>query len=371
MAGWNVDSGFKTRSLNTVGTTRISELQDFLNRSVIEQTQAVSAVADFWRVRTAGFHDPGRPLGNMLMLGPTGVGKTLLIEKLAEYAHGSKDTIVKIDCAELQLDHEVAKLIGSPPGYLGHRETEPLLSAARLKRSVSAKCAISLVLFDEIEKAHDRVWRLLLGVLDKGVLTTGANDLVNFRDSMIFMTSNLGSDEARQKFEHRMGFDVTRPAHGSYEGVMVRSAQRRFSPEFLNRLDATITFNALSESAIFQIVQKEMDVIQSRGGHDIQLSPEARVELCRIGYSKEYGARELKRILFQHITVPLANAALNGDLRWARHLVVDFRGGKFVYSGAEKRSIKSVSSVATNQLVENDVLAPAKIAPAGPPWMMR
>src|SRR6516164_2763573 len=183
-------------SLNpNIRSAETVEFQKALRAKIVGQDEAVQALVELFQVFTAGLNSPGRPVGNLLFLGPTGSGKTRLVEAAAEILFGSARAVIKIDCAEFQHSHEIAKLIGSPPGYLGHRETHPLITQEALNQYHTDKCKVSFVLFDEIEKASDALWNLLLGILDKATLTLGDNRKVDFSRALIFMTSNLGATE--------------------------------------------------------------------------------------------------------------------------------------------------------------------------------
>jgi energy-coupling factor transporter ATP-binding protein EcfA2 len=201
----------------------------------------------------AGLAPEGRPVGVFLLLGPTGTGKTKTVEALAEVLHGSEKNVLKVDCGEFQMEHEVAKLIGAPPGYLGHRETQPMLTQQKLNAVTSEKCSLSLVLFDEIEKAAPSMTRLLMGVLDKGVLRLGDNTTVNFEKSLVFLTSNLGAREMMHEINPEFGFQSVKAAErkdltGKLQNIALVSVRKRFSPEFVNRIDCIITYQPLTRN---------------------------------------------------------------------------------------------------------------------------
>jgi ATP-dependent Clp protease ATP-binding subunit ClpA len=255
-----------------------------------------------------------------LLLGPTGTGKTRTVEVLAEALHRSPQRYVRIDCGEFQLEHEVAKLIGSPPGYLGHRETVPLLSKQKLSEAVTPGCDISLVLFDEIEKAAPSLARLLLGVLDKGRLTLGDNSTVDFQKSILFFTSNLGAREMMRELFPSFGFKAaTGPTQtrddlaAKLESIALVTVRRKFSPEFLNRIDSVITYQSLAQESINQILEHQLEELQNHvnrrlgpRGFMIEASESAKNFLLSRGVSIEYGTRELKRVVHRHLTQPLA-----------------------------------------------------------------
>ena len=232
-------------------TIRSIDTRDFessLRAKVVGQAEGVQALVDMYQVFCAGLNSPGRPVGNLLFLGPTGSGKTRIVEAAAEILFGDARSIIKVDCAEFQHSHEIAKLIGSPPGYLGHRETHPLITQESLAASHTDKLKLSFLLFDEIEKASDALWQLLLGMLDKATLTLGDNRRVDLSQTVIFLTSNLGGGEITEMMQGGMGFiqPKDKPASGMDEKVertAVEAARRKFSPEFMNRLDKIVVFH--------------------------------------------------------------------------------------------------------------------------------
>src|SRR5712691_4222607 len=258
-------------------TLRSPEVRDFekaLRQRVVGQDRAVRQLARVYQVYTAGLSTAGRPIANLLFLGPTGSGKTHLVEMAAEVLFGDLHAVVKVDCGEFQHSHEIAKLIGSPPGYLGHRETQPLITQEVLEQHFSEKLKISLVLFDEIEKASDALWQLLLGVLDKATLTLGDNRRVDFSRAMIFLTSNLGAVEMTALISPKLGFNACDSARKAQNGTpeegleskiersAVDAARRKFTPEFINRLDKIVTFKILGSAQLRRILDIELDVVQ-------------------------------------------------------------------------------------------------------------
>src|SRR5438132_8599648 len=217
------------------------------------------ALVDLYQVFCAGMCPQGRPVGNLLFLGPTGSGKTRIVEAAAEILFGDARAVIKVDCAEFQHSHEIAKLIGSPPGYLGHRETHPLITQETLAACHTEKLKLSFLLLDEIEKASDALWQLLLGILDKATLTLGHNRKVDLSQTVIFLTSNLGGGEIAELMQGGMGFvqpaDI--PTSGLDEKVertAVEAARRKFSPEFMNRLGKVVVFNPLQREPLTDVV---------------------------------------------------------------------------------------------------------------------
>ncbi len=311
------------RTKGPVGTP-VTNLAELLTRRVVGQPAAVEAIVPYVQVYQAGLAPEGRPAGVFLLLGPTGTGKTRTVEALAEILHGSEKSLVKIDCGEFQMEHEVAKLIGAPPGYLGHRETQPLLTQQKLSMAASEQCDLSLVLFDEVEKAAPSLTRLLLGILDKAILRLGDNATVNFERSLIFLTSNLGSRGMLKEIRPDFGFESSvprsRPNLGrKLESIGVNAARRMFPPEFINRIDRTITYQPLDDCSLAEILDQHITEFQrhvrSRLGpraFAVDVPNDTRRVLLRIGSSVEFGARELKRTLHRHLTEPLA-ALVAGD----------------------------------------------------------
>src|SRR6266436_4932006 len=253
------------RSTDTV------DFQTALRGKIVGQEEGVQALVDLYQVFRAGLNSPGRPVGNLLFLGPTGSGKTRIVEAAAEILFGDPRAVIKVDCAEFQHSHEIAKLIGSPPGYLGHRETHPLITQESLAASHREQMKLSFLLFDEIEKASDSLWQLLLGVLDKGTLTLGDNRKVDFSQAMIFMTSNLGAKEMSELITGSIGFA---PAKGGTMGdddldqkiyrTASEAAKRKFSPEFMNRIDKVVVFRSLKHQQLCEIVDIELGTVQQR-----------------------------------------------------------------------------------------------------------
>src|SRR5271165_724340 len=226
---------------------REGDLLRELSEKVIGQPQALTQIVPYVQMHQAGLAPEGRPVGVFLLLGPTGTGKTRTVEVLAQALHGSEKHLLRVDCGEFQMEHEVAKLIGAPPGYLGHRETQPMLSQQKLTAVTSDKSGLSLVLFDEIEKAAPSLTRLLLGVLDRGLLRLGDNSVVNFEKSLVFLTSNLGAREMMKEINPEFGFQSVRGAErsdltGKLQNIALVAVRKRFSPEFVNRIDCIITY---------------------------------------------------------------------------------------------------------------------------------
>ena len=305
----------------------LADLTKLLSGKVVGQSQAMNAIVPYVYMYQSGLAPEGRPAAIFLLLGPTGTGKTKTVEAIAELLHGSEKKLLKIDCGEFQMDHETAKLVGAPPGYLGHRETVPLLTQQQLTDATSEGCDLALVLFDEIEKAAPSITSLLLGILDKGILRLGDNSVVNFEKSLIFFTSNLGAREMLKEINPHIGFqsgsssktpvDLT----NKIQAIGLGAVRKRFSPEFVNRIDAVVTYRPLDAEALEMILDHDMRNLQkhvnSRLGErcfQIEVTPETREFLLQKGVSQEYGARELKRTVHRELTQPLATMVARSEI---------------------------------------------------------
>lgn len=318
-------------------SARAQEFEAGLRSRVIGQDRAVRSITSLYQVFQAGMTNQTRPFGTMLFLGPTGSGKTHIVEAAAEVLFGDRNAVVKIDCAEFQHSHEIAKLIGSPPGYLGHRETRPMLTQENLSKYHTESDPFTLVLFDEIEKASDALWQLLLGVLDKATLTLGDNIRVDFSQTMIFLTSNLGAKEMSELITGSIGFA---PAKGKaliedeldqkIYRTASEAAKRKFSPEFMNRIDKTVVFRSLRHEQLRQIIDLELKAVQHRidegaGERFIFTLTEAAKEfLLSEGVEYRYGARHLKRAIERFVVNPLANLSATAQVHLGDVVVVDF-----------------------------------------------
>ena len=311
------------------------EFETTLRRKIVGQDPAVEKVAEIYQMFLAGLNPPGRPVGNLLFLGPTGSGKTRVVEAMAESLFGDSHACIKIDCAEFQHSHEIAKLIGSPPGYLGHRETHPLLTQEALNQWHTEKLKLSILLFDEIEKASDALWQLLLGILDKATLTLGDNRRVDLSQCVIVMTSNLGASEMNEMINGTMGFAQT-PAQmdarldQKIDRTAVEAARRKFSPEFMNRIDKVVVFRMLRREHLEQILEIELGLVQQRilqatGNNQFVFSctlPVKQYLLCE-GTDLRYGARHLKRAIERNIVFPLANLVATGQVKLGDFIRID------------------------------------------------
>ena len=306
--------------------TPLSDLATILSRKLVGQPAAIAAIVPYVQMFTAMLSPEGRPAGVFLLLGPTGTGKTKTVEALAEVLHDHPKKLLRVDCGEFQMDHEVAKLIGAPPGYLGHRETQPWLTQQKVNAASSESCELSLILFDEVEKAAPSMTRLLLGILDKAALRLGDGTTVNFEKTLIFLTSNLGAQSMVKELNPDFGFECLPPKDNSgqkrkLESIGMRAVRKQFSPEFVNRIDAVITYQPLESDALTAILEHEVRELQ---GHldrrlgersfRLEVPPRARRFLIERGTSKEYGARELKRTIQRQLIQPLASLISAGEI---------------------------------------------------------
>lgn len=304
---------------------------------IVGQDEAIQAIVAVYQMHLTGMNPPGRPIANLLFLGPTGSGKTRIVEATAGCLLGNPRAIVKVDCAEFQHGHEIAKLIGSPPGYLGHRETHPVLSQEALDQYSTPNARISFVLFDEIEKASDALWNLLLGILDKGTLTLGDSRKVDFSQAMIFMTSNIGASEMSALLSPRLGFAAISQSSRTTDELESKigrtaeeAARRKFTPEFINRLDKIVTFKPLGTKQLRQILDIELKMVQER---IFQADPQrsfiftasnpAKELLLQEGTDAKYGARHLKRAIERLLVQPMSNLIATDQVRGGDSIRVD------------------------------------------------
>lgn len=314
-----------------------NELAEQFEELLVGQPGVARQVLPFIQTYQAGLSPEGRPAGVFLLLGPTGTGKTRTVEALAEVLHGNARNILRIDCGEYQMDHEVAKLVGAPPGYLGHRETQPLFSQARINAVSSDRSSLSIILLDEIEKAAPSMMRLLLGILDRGTLRLGDNNTVNLERTVIFMTSNLGADRMQRELKPTLGFGagIAPPASAKrLESIGGHAARKKFSPEFINRIDATITYVPLSDKAIEQILDLQLEAVQNHidqrlgtRAFELTISTKLRKHLLQLGTSPLYGARELKRTIHKFVLQPLAGVVASGRIPPGALVHLDLKAG--------------------------------------------
>jgi ATP-dependent Clp protease ATP-binding subunit ClpA len=316
-------------------------LEKTLLKLVVGQDEAIEQIVNIYQMNITGLSAPGRPVGNFLFLGPTGSGKTRTVEATAEALVHNPRAVIKIDCAEFQHSHEIAKLIGSPPGYLGHRETHPLLSQEVINQHHTDTVKLSFILFDEIEKASDALWNLLLGILDKATLTLGDNRKVDFSRAMIFMTSNLGAAEMGNLMNPRLGFrrnvaeeeplKTDEKLNKKVAKTGVEAARRKFTPEFMNRIDKVVVFKPLGEPELRRILDLELGQVQQR----ILFSPAEKCFVFTVsdsgkefllteGTDLKYGARHLKRAIERLLVHPLSNLMATSQVTAGDWIQADF-----------------------------------------------
>jgi len=354
-----------------------SQLETGLRRMIVGQDEAIEQIVNIYQMHLTGMNPPGRPIGNFLFLGPTGSGKTRIVEATAETLLKNPRAVIKIDCAEFQHSHEIAKLIGSPPGYLGHRETHPLLSQEVLNQFHTDTSKVSFVLFDESEKASDALWNLLLGILDKATLTLGDNRKVDFSRAMIFMTSNLGASEMSAIMAPKLGFRTAELREQASTGIVtdeklsgklarsgVEAARRKFTPEFMNRLDKIVTFQPLGKEELKKILDIELNLVQQRifnanidRAFVFTLSTDSKDFLLDEGTDMKYGARHLKRAIERLLVQPMSNLIATDQVRGGDWIRVDFSSGDRKLMFAREAEGLPVQDMA--RLVDTSVIIPA------------
>jgi ATP-dependent Clp protease ATP-binding subunit ClpA len=346
---------------------RAKNFEDKLSGFIVGQERAVRRMSGLFQIYLAGMNNPSRPVGTMLFLGPTGSGKTRVVEAAAQVLFGEPHAVVKIDCAEFQHSHEIAKLIGSPPGYLGHRETSPMLTQENLDKAHTEDTKLTFVLFDEIEKASDSLWQLLLGILDKATLTLGDNRRVDFSKTVVIMTSNLGAREMSDMISGGIGFAPSKSGKAQEDNEIdakiyrtaLEAAKRKFSPEFMNRIDKVVVFRSLKEHHLRQILNIELKAVQDRITESagtkfvFECTEPAREFLLSEGIDLKYGARHLKRAIERFLVYPLSNLVATEQVETGDLVLVDFdeEAQKLLFS---KQSGKMIVSDASDAMFEDE-----------------
>ena len=354
-------------------------LHSGLHKRIIGQDEAIEHVVNIYQTYLTGMNSPYRPVGNFLFLGPTGTGKTRMVEATAECLVGDSRAMIKIDCAEFQHSHEIAKLIGSPPGYLGHRETHPLLSQEMLNQYHTEKIKLSFVLFDEIEKASDALWNLLLGILDKATLTLGDNRRVDFSRALIFMTSNLGASEMNAISRPNLGFashdaqkqldagHIDARTAGKISRAGVEAARRKFTPEFMNRIDKVVAFQPLGQDELRKILALELGRLQQRilnssttASFVFALTDAAKDHLLTEGTDVRYGARHLNRAIERSLVHPLSNLIATRQVRDGDWIKVDYDpdGQQMTFA----KEAEGIPAYAMLQMTESSPVLPPSLA---------
>jgi ATP-dependent Clp protease ATP-binding subunit ClpB len=336
-------SGYRQALDPTLRCPDALEFEDSLRTRVVGQEDAVLRTTEVIQKYISGFTAPRRPIANMLFLGPTGTGKTRLVESIAEIFWDDPQSLIKINCAEYQASHDISKIVGSPPGYVGHndRNTKPVIDQEKLDRNkIEGGKKLCLLLFDEIEKASDALWNLLLGITDRGVMTTGSGNVLNFENTIIFMTSNLGALQMSKEVTGYIGFDTPvsltkNDLDDKMDRVAKDAARKRFSPEFMNRIDHSIVFHTLKQEQLRQIVRIEMNHVQKRilqNENHIKFSLNYENSLVDFliekGTDLRYGARQLKRVIETEVVSPLSNLVLSGQVEFGDLVLLSHNDGK-------------------------------------------
>ncbi len=329
-------TGIPVQRLAADETSRLLQMEEALHKRIVGQDEAIVAIAKSVRRARAGLKDPRRPIGSFLFLGPTGVGKTELVRALSEFMFGSEDALVRLDMSEFMEKHAVARLVGAPPGYVGYEEGGQLTEAVRRK-------SYSAILLDEIEKAHPDAFNILLQIFDDGHLTDAKGRKVDFRNTIIIMTSNIGSETIRK--ESTIGFmsraDESKVAQISYEKMkdkVLEETKKTFRPEFLNRLDGTVVFHALTQDHIRKIVEMMLSQIEtqlSEKSIKIEITESAKDLLGEKGYDPAFGARPLRRVIERMVEDPLSEALLEGRFHAGETILIDSQNEEIVLSSRE------------------------------------
>lgn len=316
---------------------KATQLSSRFAQRIVGQTDATEALSAVLEKFQSGFYNRTKPIASLLFLGPTGTGKTGVAEAFAEGLTGDPRRMMKIDCAEFQHSHEIAKLVGSPPGYLGHRETHPFFTNASVEAAKVVDLGFTIILFDEIEKASDALWNLLLGILDKGTLTTGTNEKVDLTKTIIIMTSNVGTSEMNDEDAIGFGTGERLLTDKQKNDIALGAARRKFAPEFLNRMDKIVMFKTLTMENIEAILSLELDKMWDRVAvnavipFDFNVSPAGFKELIREGYDRRYNARNLQRVIEANIALPLGRLVTTGQVMPHDTIIIDFVDGEWKF----------------------------------------
>jgi ATP-dependent Clp protease ATP-binding subunit ClpC len=331
-------TGIPVFKLTEEESAKLIFMEDELHKRVIGQEDAIRAISKSIRRQRAGLKDPNRPSGSFIFAGPTGVGKTELAKALAEFLFDDEGALISLDMSEYSEKHTVSRLFGAPPGFVGFEEGGQLTEKVRRK-------PFSVVLFDEIEKAHPDIFNSLLQILEEGRLTDGQGRVVDFKNTIIIMTTNLGTRDIARGV---MGFALEGDGAGDYErmkGKVNEELKKSFKPEFLNRVDETIVFPQLSKDELVQIVDlfiKKLAVRLEDRNMTLSLSPAAKDRLIEIGFDPALGARPLRRAVQREIEDKLSEKILHGELLNTEHIDVDYIGGEFVFTSRERVSASSI-----------------------------
>ncbi len=342
-------TGVPVKSLYTEEAAKLLHLEEALHARVVDQDEAVVAVADAIRRSRSGLGDPKRPIGSFLFLGPTGVGKTELAKTLADYLFDDEDALLRLDMSEYMEPHTVSRLFGSPPGYVGYDQGGQLTEAVRRR-------PYQVILFDEVEKAHPEVFNALLQILDDGRLTDGHGRTVDFRNTVIIMTSNVGSTRAYEKRRDTLGFGTSAEVREEeqIERRLREELKQTFRPEFLNRIDEVIIFHRLPEASLYMVVDRMLGDLRARlaeRGLTIELTEAARAWLVKNGYDEAYGARPLRRLIQKEVENALARRVLGSDFAEGDHISVGVQDDRLEFerltpAAADMAAVTEVSQTA-------------------------
>lgn len=325
-------TGIPLTDVSEEESERLLHFEQELHKRVVSQNDAIKRIAESVRRARAGLKDPKKPTGSFLFVGPTGVGKTLLCKALAKFLFGSEDSLIQIDMSEYMEKHNASRLVGAPPGYVGYEEGGQLTEKVRRK-------PYSVVLLDEIEKAHPDIFNMLLQIMEEGKITDSFGRAVNFKNTILVMTSNVGSDLA--KAATTLGFGTGSSEERDSEGtnkILMEEIEKTFRPEFLNRLDETIVFEKLTKKDLREVIDIELQGVLTRlltRGLELQLSEEAKEFLIEEGYSEVFGARPLKRAIEKHIENPLSEALLRGDFKKVDVVVANVSEDRLIFEAGE------------------------------------
>lgn len=324
-------------------------------RLVVGQDDAIDTMVPYINRFLAGLSIPDKTVGNFFLCGPTGMGKTKTVEALAKVLYNSDKKLVRINCGEYQMEHEIAKLIGSPPGYLGHRESAPEFNKIRLDSVTSDTCKLSIILWDEIEKAHQSVFKILLGMIDSGKLRVGTGDVVDLSKTVHFYTSNIGSREMQNLLAPNYGFDrtkkvITATTARSLKAVTDNALKKFAAPEFIGRLDETIVFKPLSEEDIYKITLLEAGALQelinsvlNEKAFQMSFSVPVLKFLTEQGNNPKYGARSLKRTINKLVYNMVTNAYLDGEIEPGDEVGLHMKGDEIIFKSGKPKPVQDVA----------------------------
>lgn len=325
-------TGIPVAKLEQEESTKLLNLEEELHKRVVGQSEAVEAISRAIRRARAGLKDPKRPIGSFIFLGPTGVGKTELARALAEVMFGEEDAMIRVDMSEYMEKHSTSRLVGSPPGYVGFDEGGQLTEKVRRK-------PYSVILLDEIEKAHPDVFNILLQVLDDGRLTDSKGRVVDFRNTVVIMTSNIGAEALKYRKSLGFGAQEKKQSQENSKQVMLEELKKAFRPEFLNRVDEMIVFHALEKKELNEIVEKMAAQLTKRlkeQNIELELTEAALDRIANEGYDPEYGARPLRRAIQKNVEDRLSEEILKGTVLTDQVVVFDVQDGDFVVHVKEK-----------------------------------